>query len=58
MDFVLGIPKNKHGCDNIFVVIDRFSKMTHFIPCYKVDDAYHIANFFQKDCEIAWYTQR
>ncbi|MCO5574136.1 hypothetical protein L7F22_027916 [Adiantum nelumboides] len=46
MDFITTLPCTTKGNAQILVIVDRFSKMTHFIPCKKAASAQDIASLF------------
>jgi len=48
MDFVTGLPECE-GYDAISVVVDRLSKMRHFVPCKTTIDARGLAEMFLKE---------
>ena len=49
MDFITSLPKSKKQNDSIFVVINKLSKETHFIPMNSTYKAINIADIFLKD---------
>ena len=49
MDFITGLPKSKKKKDSIFLVIDKLSKASHFIPVKSTYKAVNIADIFLKE---------
>jgi len=40
--------KTSRGLDFMLVVVERFSRMAHFISCSKTDDAWHVTKSFER----------
>jgi hypothetical protein len=50
MDFVVGLPRTPKGRDAIWVVVDRLSKVAHFIPYRSTNSASDLDPIYK--CEI------
>jgi hypothetical protein len=46
MDFITGFPRSQKGHDAIFVVIDQFSKVAHFLPVKETITASQLADLY------------
>lgn len=46
MDFIIGLPMTQRQKDTILVIVDRLSKMAHFIPTKETVEAPQVAELF------------
>ncbi|GJV11617.1 putative reverse transcriptase domain-containing protein [Tanacetum coccineum] len=49
LDFITGLPRTQHQKDSVMAVVNRFSKMAHFVACHTTYDALQIANLYFKE---------
>ncbi|XP_074291439.1 uncharacterized protein LOC141618234 [Silene latifolia] len=54
LDFIVALPRTQRSKNSIMVVVDRFSKMAHFVPCKNTENAMSVADLYFRDigCEI------
>jgi hypothetical protein len=46
MDFITGLPTLSRGHDSIWVIVDRLTKVAHFIPVKTTDHGNHLAELY------------
>ena len=49
MDFITGLPGTNKQHDSIMVVVDKLTKVAHFVPVKIMHTSANIAEFFMKE---------
>ena len=42
MDFIIGLPQTQQGHDSIWLIVDRLTKLAHFVP---VNIKFHVGKY-------------
>jgi hypothetical protein len=51
MDFIVGLPRTQAGYDSIWVIVDRLTKVAHFIPVKMTYSGAKLAEFYMSTIE-------
>ena len=46
MDFIVGLPRTQAGYDSIWVIVDRLTKVAHFIPVKTTHSSDRLAELY------------
>nr|GEY06133.1 putative reverse transcriptase domain, ribonuclease H-like domain, aspartic peptidase domain protein [Tanacetum cinerariifolium] len=49
MDFIVGLPRTSSGYDSIWVIVDRLTKLAHFIPVKTKDSIEKLTQLYLKE---------
>ena len=49
IEFSMALPRTQRGKESIIVVVDRFLKMAHFMPCHKTNDLSNVSDLYFKE---------
>ncbi|GKE00612.1 putative reverse transcriptase domain-containing protein [Tanacetum coccineum] len=49
MDFVSGLPRTSSGYDTIWFIVDRLTKLAHFLPMKKTDSMENLTQLYLKE---------
>jgi hypothetical protein len=55
MDFIVGLPRTSAGYDSIWVIVDRLTKVAHFIPVKTTYSGAKLAELYMaQNCMLTW----